>query len=103
MIWAHRGGSIEHPENTLEAFKSLPTDVPIETDVVCCKDQVVVSHDRQTTRLTLRSLQLNETLFKDLPAYKDSIGVEFGPDTPTKAQNHQYCTLEQLFKILHTD
>lgn len=47
LLFAHRGGSIENPENTLQAFKSSnKLGAVIETDVRCTKDGVVlVAHD----------------------------------------------------------
>ncbi len=55
VVVAHRGDSINHPENTLEAFKSateMGVDV-IETDVHLSKDgHVVIWHDDTLERTT---------------------------------------------------
>lgn len=46
-LFAHRGGSIENPENTLQAFKeSNKLGAIIETDVRSTKDgKVIITHD----------------------------------------------------------
>lgn len=55
-IWAHRGCSMEYPENTLEAFETaakLPGLAGIELDVQLTKDhQIVVFHDENVSRVT---------------------------------------------------
>lgn len=55
-IWAHRGCSMEYPENTLEAFEAaakLPGLAGIELDVQFTKDrQIVVFHDENVSRVT---------------------------------------------------
>ena len=55
-IWAHRGCSYRHPENTLEAFESaakLPGLTGIELDVQLARDgEVVVIHDERLDRTT---------------------------------------------------
>lgn len=55
-IWAHRGCSMEYPENTLEAFEAaakLPGLAGIELDVQLTKDhQIVVFHDENVSRVT---------------------------------------------------
>lgn len=55
-IWAHRGCSMEYPENTLEAFEAaakLPGLAGIELDVQFTKDRhIVVFHDENVSRVT---------------------------------------------------
>lgn len=55
-IWAHRGCSMQYPENTLEAFEAaakLPEITGIELDVQFTKDKtVVVFHDENVARVT---------------------------------------------------
>lgn len=55
-IWAHRGCSLRHPENTLLAFEkacSLKDLAGIELDIQLTKDkQMVVFHDERVDRLT---------------------------------------------------
>ena len=54
--WAHRGCSMEWPENTIEAFVAaaeLPGVVGIELDIQLTKDgEVVVFHDENVSRVT---------------------------------------------------
>src|SRR5688500_13960935 len=55
LIYAHRGGSAIHPENTLRAFRhALASGVDgIELDVHATADGVpVVTHDRDVGRTT---------------------------------------------------
>lgn len=55
-IWAHRGCSYRHPENTIEAFRvaaELPGLTGIELDVQLARDgEVVVIHDEKLDRTT---------------------------------------------------
>lgn len=55
-IWAHRGCSMQYPENTLEAFEAaakLSGITGIELDVQFTKDnEVVVFHDENVSRVT---------------------------------------------------
>ena len=68
QLFAHRGGSIESPENTMQAFKmSNKIGALIETDVCCTKDGVVlVCHDPDLVRVTGTSQLVHETNFADL-------------------------------------
>lgn len=55
LIYAHRGASVEHPENTLRAFRhALAVGVDgIELDVHATADRIpVVIHDRDIRRTT---------------------------------------------------
>lgn len=56
LIWAHRGCSMEYPENTLRAFQAaakLSQVTGVELDVQFTKDkQVVVFHDENVARVT---------------------------------------------------
>ncbi|SKB66329.1 Predicted dehydrogenase [Lachnospiraceae bacterium] len=57
-VWAHRGMSMEYPENTLEAFKAAAelgnALTGIETDIQLSKDgEVVVFHDETLDRVTV--------------------------------------------------
>ena len=54
LLWAHRGGSMEAPENTLQSFLHSHRngiDV-IETDVRITKDgKIIICHDADSSRL----------------------------------------------------
>jgi len=98
-VFAHRGGSIENPENTMQAFKaSNKLGAIIETDVRCTKDgQVVVCHDADLGRITGTSQLVAETNFEDLQKqFTKHIWVEFGHnDYEVKDTDAaEVCTLE---------
>ena len=61
ILFAHRGGSIENPENTLQAFKSCKgKDIAIETDVRSTKDgQIIVAHDDDLSRITGKDVKVS--------------------------------------------
>ncbi len=68
-VCAHRGASIERPENSLEAFQ-LAIDIGadwIETDVIPTSDGVLVlSHNPTTGEYTSRDLEITKTAFAEL-------------------------------------
>ena len=81
LLFAHRGGSIENPENTIQAFKaSNELGAIIETDVRSTKDGVVlVCHDPNFMRLTGIDKDIAETNYEDIPKrYQKSLQIEFG-------------------------
>ena len=68
-VTAHRGNSIEFPENTIPAFKSaLSLGVDwIELDIYKTKDgEIVVTHDPNTKRVGNRELLISEATFEAL-------------------------------------
>jgi len=70
---AHRGASVEAPENTLAAFgRALALDVDgIELDVRLTRDGIpVVFHDATLTRLTGRRARLSRLTLADLRAVR---------------------------------
>ncbi|QOR65411.1 glycerophosphodiester phosphodiesterase [Cytobacillus suaedae] len=74
-IFAHRGASITHPENTMEAFKeaqSVGAD-GIELDVQLSKDGVVVViHDETVNRTTNGKGWVREYTYKQLQKFDAS-------------------------------
>ncbi len=69
MIVAHRGASHEAPENTLPAFElawEQGVDA-VEGDFLLTEDgQIVCFHDKDTKRLTGKTLEVAKTSFADL-------------------------------------
>ena len=68
-ISAHRGGSMEAPENTLEAFEyALELGCAyIETDVQATKDgEVVIFHDSNLRRLAGLNKKVNELTLEEI-------------------------------------
>ena len=101
-IWiiAHRGGSYEKPENTIEAFQnSLNSDV-LELDVVHTKDYIiVVSHDNSLSRISGQNLHISDLNYSELPAYARIFQSHF-LDTPTICNKiYKFTALEDVFKI----
>ena len=56
MLAAHRGGSLNNPENTLKAFKAAVSEYGndiIESDIWLTKDgKIVFSHDKSIDRMS---------------------------------------------------
>lgn len=100
-IWtaAHRGGSGEIAENTLEAFLNSSSSDLLELDVVLSKDKVVVvSHDNNLLRLTGQHGLISQVSFKDLPAYLPTLPSHF-LDSPFNCEKtYSYTSLEQVFQ-----
>ncbi len=74
-VWAHRGMSMQYPENTLEAFRAaaeLGADLAgIETDVQLSKDgEVVVFHDETLDRVTDHKGYLRDYTLSELKSTK---------------------------------
>lgn len=69
-IWAHRGCSMQYPENTLEAFEAaakLSGITGIELDVQFTKDnEVVVFHDENVSRVTNGTKNICEYTLEEL-------------------------------------
>ncbi|MBQ1451869.1 MAG: hypothetical protein II473_05855 [Clostridia bacterium] len=72
-IWAHRGCSFRHPENTLESFEAaakLPGLTGIELDVQLAKDGVpVVIHDEKLDRTTTMVGYVKDWAFTEYEKY----------------------------------
>ena len=105
VLFAHRGGSIENPENTIQAFKaSHELGAAIETDVRTTKDgHVIVCHDPNMLRLSGKDLEVADTNFSDIPkTYTSKFMVEFGHHDykVQKSDVAEFCTLEQLFQTV---
>ena len=70
MILAHRGGSLECVENTIEAFQHAVDSGShiLEMDILLTKDgKVVVVHDQNLLRLTGVDKNVKDLNYKDLP------------------------------------
>lgn len=73
-IWAHRGCSLKHPENTIEAFTAaleVPGLTGIELDVQLSKDNIpVVIHDERVDRTTWGVGFVKDFYFTDLQKFE---------------------------------
>ena len=78
---AHRGGSAEAPENTLQAFiKAIngATCQMLEMDVRITKDgQIIVCHDEDLLRLCGDKRKIRDVDFKDLPKFLEKMPMHF--------------------------
>ena len=73
MLIAHRGGSMEAPENTLQAFEhALKAGAQfLETDVRITKDDcMILCHDEDLQRICGDPRKVVEVDFRDLPTFK---------------------------------
>jgi len=73
-VIAHRGGSMENPENTRQAFEHAVKIGAhmIETDVRITKDGVIiVAHDDGFTRLCGVDTLVKDTHSSELPPFKN--------------------------------
>jgi glycerophosphoryl diester phosphodiesterase len=99
LIISHRGGSGEHPENTLKAFKSTAWADVLELDVVFSADkQIVVSHDDCIERLCGKKEFISKMKFQDLPKYKKEFFSHFLEENFRSDESGRFCLLEDVFK-----
>jgi glycerophosphoryl diester phosphodiesterase len=106
-VWviAHRGASIDAPENTLSAFElaiQQGADM-LELDVRLSKDQeVIVFHDRSLKRTASQDYLLNQCTLLELKHF--DAGAWFGPrfvgeEIPTLAEVLQMCAGRIMLNI----
>lgn len=99
---AHRGGSAERPENTIDAFRhscELGIDI-LELDVVITRDGVVmVAHDNHLQRVCGKDEFITSTGYENLPPYLPEIKTHFiDHKLVFNHKVYQLTTLEQLFQ-----
>ncbi|CDW71239.1 glycerophosphodiester phosphodiesterase domain-containing protein 1-like [Stylonychia lemnae] len=108
-ILAHRGGSVENPENTLQAFKhALEQGVQfLETDLRLTKDGILMTlHDDNFNRLSNVNKKVEEMNYKDQPKILDEIPMHFTKDYKlklTEKHDKSFTTLEQLFSSIPSE
>lgn len=93
LIYAHRGSSITHPENTLTAFLRATEEGAngIELDVQLTKDRhVVVFHDWTLQRITGHKGIISDYTLKQLKA------MDFGIWKHTKFKGIRIATLDEV-------
>ncbi|MCR4924786.1 MAG: metallophosphoesterase [Clostridiales bacterium] len=99
-IWAHRGSSARHPENTLEAFKAaakLPI-AGIELDIQLTKDgEIVVIHDETVDRTTNGTGAVKDWTLKDLKKLK----IKSASKNPfKKSAGERIPTMREVLELL---
>ncbi|CDW73207.1 glycerophosphodiester phosphodiesterase domain-containing protein 1 [Stylonychia lemnae] len=106
---AHRGGSCENPENTLQAFQhSVELGVHVlETDVRLTKDgQLVTFHDVDFYRMSNKSDKVCDTNLDEMPLIQDKLGIHFSRSEKFQLKPHhnrQFTTLENLLLTVPKD
>lgn len=107
LLYAHRGASLELPENTLEAFQlglDLGADV-IETDIHMSKDgHIIVSHDPSALRMAGENRFFSECTLDEIKQFDaGKIFVDRYGEQPFVNQGFCVPTLEEtLTKFKYT-
>ncbi|KAL2101815.1 hypothetical protein ACEWY4_003576 [Coilia grayii] len=98
---AHRGGSGEKLENTMEAFShavEVGADM-LELDCHMTKDgHVIVSHDGNLLRQTGEDVSISTLDLQDLPLYKEKLEVTFNIGHYSTGEDRRFMLLEDVFK-----
>ncbi|XP_006877125.1 PREDICTED: glycerophosphodiester phosphodiesterase domain-containing protein 3 [Chrysochloris asiatica] len=100
-LGAHRGGSGERLENTLEAMENAMAQRAelLELDCELTRDGVVVvSHDENLLRQSGLNRNVGSLDFKDLPLYKEKLEVYFSPGHFAHGSDRHMVRLEDLFR-----
>ncbi|XP_004461532.1 lysophospholipase D GDPD3 [Dasypus novemcinctus] len=100
-LGAHRGGSGERLENTMEAMENSMAQRAdlLELDCQLTRDGVVVvSHDKNLTRQSGVNRDISSLDFKDLPLYKEELEVYFSPGHFAHGSDRHMVCLKDLFQ-----
>uniref|UniRef100_F6V7D3 Lysophospholipase D GDPD3 n=2 Tax=Ornithorhynchus anatinus TaxID=9258 RepID=F6V7D3_ORNAN len=98
---AHRGGSGERIENTLEAFENAEAQRAdlLELDCQLSKDGVViVSHDSNLLRQSGLNEDIRNLNSAELPLYKEELEVYFSPGRFSRGTDRRMVRLEEVFQ-----
>jgi lysophospholipase D len=104
LISAHRGGSYEYTENTLQAFKhaiNIGSNF-LECDVHITKDlEVVISHDENLYRLCEVYKNISHLNYDKLPTMSEVIPMHFSDIEYTRKpeETGKFTKLSELFEI----
>jgi len=100
-IFPHRGGSMEHPENTMSAFNAnLSRGISLDMDIRKTGDgDIVVIHDANTNRTTNASLVVATSTVTQLQALDAAYYFDPGNtgNYPQRGQGVTIPTLDQVF------
>ncbi|KAM6156042.1 lysophospholipase D GDPD3 [Rhynchocyon petersi] len=100
-LGAHRGGSGEKLENTMEAMENALAQRAdlMELDCQLTKDGVVVvSHDKNLLRQSGLNRDVDSLDFKDLPLYREELQVYFSPGQFARGSDRHMVSLEDVFQ-----
>ncbi|XP_004623205.2 lysophospholipase D GDPD3 [Octodon degus] len=98
---AHRGGSGERLENTMEAIENSMAQGAelLELDCQLTRDGVVVvSHDENLSRQSGLNRDVGSLDFEELPLYKEELEVYFSPGHFAHGSDRRMVRLEDLFR-----
>ncbi|XP_026311184.1 lysophospholipase D GDPD3 [Piliocolobus tephrosceles] len=98
---AHRGGSGELLESTMEAMENSMAQRSdlLELDCQLTRDKVVVvSHDENLYRQSGLNRDVGSLDFEDLPLYKEELEVYFSPGHFAHGSDRRMVRLEDLFQ-----
>ncbi|XP_027804271.2 lysophospholipase D GDPD3 [Marmota flaviventris] len=98
---AHRGGSGELLENTMEAMRNAMTQRAdlLELDCHLTRDGVVVvSHDKNLSRQSGLNKDVSSLDFEELPLYKEELEVYFSPGHFAHGSDRHMVSLEDMFQ-----
>ncbi|KAM7147778.1 lysophospholipase D GDPD3 isoform 3-T3 [Molossus nigricans] len=100
-LGAHRGGSGEKLENTMEAMEnsmSQRADL-LELDCQLTRDGVVVvSHDENLSRQSGVNRDVSSLEFEELPLYKEELEIYFSPGQFAHGSDRHMIRLEDMFQ-----
>ncbi|XP_050021983.1 lysophospholipase D GDPD3 isoform X1 [Alexandromys fortis] len=98
---AHRGGSGERLENTMEAIENSMAqraDI-LELDCQLTRDGVVVvSHDKNLSRQSGLNKDVDSLDFQELPLYKTELEIYFSPGHFAHGSDRHMIRLEDIFQ-----
>lgn len=100
-LGAHRGGSGERLENTMEAMENSMAQRAdlLELDCQLTRDGVVVvSHDENLSRQSGVNRDVGSLDFEELPLYKEELEVYFSPGHFAHGSDRHMVRLEDLFQ-----